>query len=366
MLRKILATSSVALSLILSGCGSNSDSTCRMNVQLSLDKGNYAQAIDALNGSCSSAFVQSDKNYNLATAYMGKAGLSASDVLKIIIDADNTSGSGNNNTFSTFIASFNKDKSANATVYLQDAQNYYLKSIAHNGKNTINSLCSQADLNSSDSTRLSSACLYLGFNQTLQTVNTITLLTGNVDALVSSLDSNSDTTPLDMQASLDALAWAVDVNNTLPNNFTVSASNITINENNVTALSLISPSGETFYRLAKNSVRDSNNSTILTDGYCDVNGSKANCSGIEYSDGSIDMANSVSSSCYACPVDFGNNSTQNVADLLVNTLNGGTDAIANVSNDPDIMDSVNQFKTDLGVSADQNVTVQDILNYLSK
>ncbi len=365
MLKKVLATSSVALSLMMSGCGNNSESTCRMDVQLSIDKGNYTQAIDALNGSCSSAFTQSDKNYNLATAYMGKAGLSASDVLKIIMDADNTSGSGNDNTFSTFISSFNDNKSKNATVYLQDAQDFYLKSIAHDGKDTINTLCTQSDLNSSESTRLSSACLYLGFNQTLQTVNTITLLTGDVGTLVSSIDNNSSTVPLDMQASLDALSWATSTNS-VPNSFTVTASNITINENNVTALSLVSPSGEIFYRLAQNDVRGSKNSTILTDGYCDVNGSKDNCKGIEKNDGSIDTTNFAAASCYACPVDFGNNSTQNVAELLVSTLNGGTDAIANVSNDPDIMDSVNSFKTDLGVSADANVTVQDILDYLNK
>lgn len=365
MLKKVLATSSVALSLILSGCGDNSSSTCRMDVQLALDNGDYTQAIDALDGSCSSAFTQSDKNYNLATAYMGKAGLSASDVLKIIIDSDNTSGSGNDNTFSTFISSFNRDKMPDATVYLQDAQNYYLKSIGGDENSTINSLCSQADLNSSDSTRLSSACLYLGFNQTLQTVNTITLLTGNVDALVSSLDSNSNTAPLDMQASLDALSWATSTN-TVPNNFTITPSNVTINEHNLIALSLVSPSGETFYRLAQSDVRDSKNSTILTDGYCDVNGNEDKCRGIANSDGSIDITNPAAASCYACPVDFGNNSTQNVADLLVNTLNGGTDAIANVSNDPDIMDSVNNFKTDLNVSDNANVTVQDVLNYLNK
>ena len=362
MLKKVLATSSVALSLILSGCGDNSDSTCRMDVQSAIDNGKYSQAIDALQGSCSSAFAKSDKNYNLATAYMGKAGLSASEVLQIIMDANNYSGSGNDNTFSTFISSFNENKSENATLFLQDAQDFYLKSIAHDGKDTISALCTQADLNSSDSTRLSSACLYLGFNQTLQTVNTITLLTGDVGTLVSSLDSNSNTTPLDMQASLDALSWATSTN-AVPNNFIVTPSNITINENNVTALSLVSPSGETFYRLAQSDLRDSKNSTILTKGYCDVNGSKANCSGIENSDGSI---NDTSLDCYACPVDFGNNSPQNVSDLLVNALNGGTDAIANVSNDPNIMDSVNSFKTDLGVRADANVTVQDILNYLNK
>lgn len=363
MLKKVLATSSVALSLILSGCGDNSDSTCRMDVQLALDNGDYTQAIDALDGSCSSAFTQSDKDYNLATAYMGKAGLGASDVLKIVIDSSDTSGPENNNTFSTFLSSFNENKSDSATIYLQDAQNYYLKSIGGDENSTINSLCSQEDLNSSDSTRLSSACLYLGFNQTLQTANTITLLTGNVDALVSSLDSDSnDTTPLDMQASLDALAWAIDTNNTFANGSTISSEDINISGNSFVALTVVN-SGLTFYRLARSDVRDANNSTILTDGYCDVNRSKANCSGIENSDGSI---NNTNLGCYACPVDFGNNSTQNVADLLVNTLNGGTDTISNVSDDPDIADSVNNFKTDLGVSADANVTVQDMLDYLNK
>ena len=368
MLKNLLAISVLGLTLGLSGCGDNSESTCRVGVQIAIDKGNYDQAINDLNGVCKNAFSSSDLNYNLATAYMGKAGFSISDLIKTIINSNNTSGSGNNNTFSTFMTSVNTDKKNNSAVLLNDAQTYYIDSVKSGTKNTIGTLCSRAELNASKSTRLSSACLYLGFNQTLQTANTITLLTGNVDALVTSIDANSSATPVDMQASLDALSWAIDVNNTFANGSTITATDVNISGNTLVSLKVVdtNASGLTFYRLAKSNTRDTNNSTVLTDGYCDVNGSKSNCNGIENSDGSIDTTLANAASCYACPVDFGNNTTGSIADLLVNTLNSGVGTVGNVSDDPDILASINNFKTDLNVSADANVTIQDLVNYLNK
>jgi len=363
MMKRTIFGSLVLMATLFSGCGDSSESTCRIDVQLAIDAGDYDSAVSALEGNCASAYSQSDLKYNLATAYMGKAGYGVSDVISMLVDAGDAS---NGSAFSSFINSANESTSGgNSSIYLDKAKLLYLESVTSDANATIDTLCNRADLNTTTNTRFSASCLYLGLNQTLQTVNTILLLTKDVDTLISSIDGSA-TTPLDMQASLDALSWAIDANATLSNVSSITPSDVNISGSPYTHLIVLN-NGETFFRLAKSSVRDSNNSTVLTDGYCDTNGSKVNCSDIEdntTNDGSVDLTKSTG--CYACPVDFGSGENQDIAILLVDALNGGTGAISNVTNDASIQQSIDDFKIEIGGSADANITIDNILQYLNK
>ncbi|WP_304545975.1 hypothetical protein [Sulfurimonas microaerophilic] len=352
MYKKVISVSMLTASLLFSGCG-NDETSCRIDVQQSIDEGDFTTAISKLEGECSTTFSDSDKYFYLASAYMGQSGFGVSDAVSMVVTASDSVGG---NTFSAFMQSVNENKSANALPLLDKSATYFLLSIDPNA--TIADCTNDANRTQ----REDNACLYVGFNQAITTATSMTYLTSDVDTLVASIEGSTGTTPDDMKASLDAIAWAT--NSTLPNGSVINDFNVTINGTDYKHLEVSVVGGGTFYRLASStSPSDTNGSTIVTSGYCDLNGSTTLCEGIENLDGSI---NDTTLECYACPVDFGNGDTKDMTQLLVDALNGGTDAISGVIDDPDIQQSIDEFKTDMNVNADANVTIQDILNYLNQ
>jgi hypothetical protein len=361
MYKKLIASSLVAASVIFSGCGS-SDTTCRFGVQNAIDKGNYDKAISDLKGQCSTAFTKSDLNMNLAAAYMGKSGYSVSDIADTLINS-NKNGS---NAFTSFLDNVNGKKQPESLPNLYTAGDYFIAAIESNTTVPVSTLCSASVIRSLDNSRRTNACLYIGFNETIKTANTITYLTGNVNSLVNSINSQQNNTPYDMKASLDALAWSMS-SNYVSKGANITAVDVNISGTRFAHVKVDYGTNGLFYRLAKSMTQDANNSTVVTDGYCDANGSKVNCTGIENADGSIDTANSNAANCYACPVVFdSNNTTLGVGELLVNSLNSGSETIAAVANDPDITNSIGDFKYEITGRRDGNVTIQEIINYLQK
>ena len=365
MYKKVISISLVAMAAMFTGCG-NDDTVCRIDVQKAIDEGRYDSAISDLNGRCANAFTSSDLNMNLAAAYMGKSGYSVSDIVDMIINSN-----GDGDAFTAFLSSVDSKKNANSLPLLNKAGKYFINAIARDGKRDAATLCSPESLSRNDS-RVTNACLYIGFNQTLTTANTITYLTGDVNTVIDSINNDSNTTPYDMRASLDALAYVVDSNYTSRSDTTITGPsavtiagasfadiNVTYNDNGVL---------RTFYRLAKDVTRDANNTTLITDGYCDVDGNKSACEGIENDDGSIDTTKMAATNCHACPVvvDISTGDGLSVAQLLVDSFNGGSDTIAAVSGDPDITSSIEDFKKEITGSADGNVTIQNIIDYLQK
>jgi len=351
---------------MFSGCGDNA-TTCRIDVQKAIDEGRYNDAIVDMNGSCKTAFTKSDLNMNLAAAYMGKSGYSVSDIADMVID----SGDNNNDAFTSFLTSVDDKKKDDSLALLTTANSYYADAIEKNGVTDTSILCSSANLKTTNDARLINACLYIGFNDTIKSANAITYLTGDLNKTIYSINHDSNTTPDDMKASLDALAWVTDATYTPDSNTTISGpSSITIAGNSFADVNVTytdeNGTPKLFYRLAKTTTRDANNTTLITDGYCDKDGNKTACEGIANDDGSIDINNSKATSCYACPVMMDANNTQGVAQLLVNTLNGGSDTIAAVSEDPDITDSINDFKENITGSRNGTVTIDDIIKYLQK
>ncbi|SFV70171.1 hypothetical protein MNB_SM-6-43 [hydrothermal vent metagenome] len=366
MYKKIIAISVATATLMFSGCGDGDKASCGIEVQQDIDHGNFDAAINKLKGSCSQAFTKSDLNLNLAAAYMGKSGYGVSDVIKIIMDANDDSSS---NAFSSFTSSVSKNKKADSMPLLKKAQSYFLKSIADGNNTSAGVLCSPKVLKTTTNSRVQNVCLYVGINQTVTTANTISYLTKDVTTLTESINNKQNTTPLDMQASLDALAWAT---GTAKTNITASDVNISLDGNNPTAykhLVVIEKDNNnnnlTFYRLANALSPSSNGTTVLTDGYCTADGNKTACEGIE--DNATGAITDTSKACYACPVSFeDNNNSGSIAQLLVDTLNNGTDTISAISDDPDIEQSIKDFKTNITDGTDRNITVDDILKYLNK
>ena len=358
MYKKIISASLVAAAVMFSGCG-NDNTTCRIDVQKAIDEGRYDSAISDLQGKCATAYTQSDLDMNLAAAYMGKSGYSVSDIADMLINSGD-----NGEAFTSFLTSVDAKKTGNSLPLLSKANGYFLNAIQAGGNASAIKLCSRANLNAKNDSRLTNACLYIGFNETIKAANTITYLTGNVDTLVNSIDSSSGDTPDDMRASLEALVWATTSGYSDSN---ITATDINISGNPFTALKVTySGANKVFYRLAKNSQQDVNNTTIITDGYCDENGSKTACADIENSDGSIDISNSAATSCYACPVVIDKNTTMGIAQLLVNTINNGADTISAVAGNDDITSSIADFKEEITGNRDGSVTIQNIINYLQK
>lgn len=354
MKRKFFYGVSLAVALLLSGCGSD-DATCRIDVQTAMDKGDFDAAISKLDVECASAFSVSDKNYNLALAYMGKAGYGVSDVLISLLDSNDNAS---DDALTTFASSLTKTKQADSSTYLQTSKEHFLRTLTSDANETLANLCVGAS--TSDNLRLRDVCFYYGFNQIVTTVDTLSYLTGDLSSALTSINDRSGNTPDDLQASLDALGFAT---GGTKGNVTKSA--ITISGTNYNHLK-VTVNAKTFYRLATSNAPDPTASTILTDGYCDENGSKANCEGIELSGGDINTTNHAAALCFACPVGIDTNRSTDVVSVLVDALNEGTDAIANLSDDADTQQSIDDLKADIDTNHDKNISTQEMLDYLNQ
>jgi len=369
MYKKILSASLLATTVMFSACGNN-DTTCRIDVQKAIDEGRYDNAISDLKGRCASAYNTSDLNMNLAAAYMGKSGYSVSDIINMVIDSGDN---GNNNAFTSFLTSVDQKKNANSLPLLTTASQYYVKAIERGNVTQASVLCSAANLQVIDDPRLDNACLYIGFNETIKAANTITYLTGDVNTLVNSIDNNNSSTPYDMRASLDALGWAMNPNYPLQADTNISASSVTFSNGrtfaDINVTYTVNNQQKVFLRLANSMTQDINNTTVITDGYCDVNGSRENCQGME--DNTTGEIINPIAGCYACPVIMDTNNTLSVTQLLVDTINNGTDTISAVSGDQSVTNAVNDFKQEI-INARTNgdtsttITVNDIINYLQQ
>ncbi len=362
-MKELFGISAIMAMILLGGCG-NEDTTCRIDVQRDIDKGEFDSAISKLNGACKTAFNENDRLYNLGTAYMGKAGYGVSDVIKVMVEADEDNS---NDSFTTFTKSISKNKKGNSLDLLGQAKAFFLRSLDPSITDTttlFNKYCSSTSANFDDP-RISNACFYVGFNEVIRTSVTLTHLTKDLNTTLEAINNeDEDKVPLDMKASVDALAWAT--KQPLPNKSKITASEVTIKGIKYKHLVIdLNNTGTTFYRLADNNASDENSSTLLTDGYCDTNGDAAPCEGIENTDGSIDMRHPNAKSCYACPISFENNSSESVVELLVETLNNGTDSIISISNDPDIEESIQDFKKEITGEINGTVTIDDIIKYLN-
>ncbi|NQY20574.1 MAG: hypothetical protein HRT40_04575 [Campylobacteraceae bacterium] len=149
MSKKIITTS-LALLVLLSGCGDNGAEK-EFRISQNLDKGNYQEVINEL-GDCSSASSKSDCLLQLGSAYFGKAGFDTislgQELAGIENDGKNLSDDDKSKKFTSII--FSKILNKNTEIGLE-----YFSQVLGNKK----SYCSEAKYNSINDEAKKSACL---------------------------------------------------------------------------------------------------------------------------------------------------------------------------------------------------------------
>lgn len=324
----------------MTGCGTEEASSCRFEAQTALDQHEFSKAIDLLenNPACAEAYSGNERNIDLAAAYMGKAGLSISDLITLA----SSSADGGSDTFQTFITDASQSRSATALNDLDTASKHLEKALGTGVS------CATLQ-NGTTSNSEKDICLYKGMSDILLSTVTIGYLTTDIEAW-----ADSGTSDDSMNASLCALEFALA--DQTPDPFSCSkggsaslkTSSVTFDNGKTYAVSNVALNGLDY----ENLINDETNSTVLSDGYCTV-------SFIPCSEGGA--------GCYACPVDqTASGSNTDVASLLLEALNGGFDATsAALSGDPELQADIETFKAEVDGDGDGDITIDEILSYLA-
>lgn len=335
MVKKMVATSVVSAFLLLSGCGS-SDAESQLEIQQMLDNGDYSGVIAKLATSADTV----EEYVTLGSAYMGRAGLSLTNIISAISANNNT-----NDSFSSFVSSISSKSSATAMSDLAKANEQY--------KKVVGNKCSDVNATLSDAQK--DICLYIGLSSTSQAAVTIDLLAGDINAFGSDSLGADDK----LVASTCAMNYAYNGNyDALSCSLTQGGTTITFSDTNRTYTPLtVSVNAVSYDYLITDA-----NTTALTKGYCTL-------------DSFTTRVNDNNGSLYACPLnDNANEAEISSITVLTQVLNEGiasTGMVASVETQSD----VNEFKCNVlggnynGNSCDiditQMISEQAVINYLN-
>ena len=340
MIKKIVATSLVAATLIFSGCGDGSDGENRLETQQMLDNADYAGVIAKLESSASS----NEDYLALATAYMGKAGYSLLSIISAITADDED-----------LISALGKKSSYKSNLDLDKAEVFYKKVV---GDNTCVS-----NSNTTLSASQKDVCLYLGLTAVTQVASTVNLLVGDIDNFA---NENNSTEDYKLTASGCAMQYAFENNETNVTNYngckiTISSSdvNFTIIDKlyrpiEVTVTAENNASQKYHYLMTEVDANTSTRQTVITSGYCSETIFTPR----------VDDYNS---SLYACPINETLAKDENATtsmNVLVDALNGGLDSViaatkvddGSTDNNNDVQKSIDEFKCNV---LDGNYTSSD-------
>jgi len=335
MMKKIVITALLGLSLTLTGCGSSdSEGESQLETQQMLDNGEYAAVIAKLESTASST----SDYLSLAAAYMGKAGFSLSSIVGLVATS---AESGDDSTFASFIESTQSASNSQSLKDLDTAVVYYQK--------VLENKC--LDENATLSGAESDLCLYVGLSQVSQTAVAISYITGDVNVLNDNNGSDDKLT-----ASLCAMQYAFDGTQDTNCSFS-SESNVTFIQSGKTYGDVnITVNGNQYEYLITGSVIP--RSTVITNGLCSL------------TDFSTRVDDINDTSYHVCPIDETNSTIETTTEeILVQALNEGTDTIGAAVSD-DVSADVEQFKLDIlaanGRENDTNttITIEDIIKYL--
>jgi len=133
-MRKLLSLSLIGMAALFS-CNAfegiadkESVESCQYEVSYALDKQDYTQAIELLNGKCASAFNETERYINLGAAYLGLAGYDIPSLITDLINSNDES----NDPFATFISKSVEGGAGIKIVYAKKAREYYLKALGSN------------------------------------------------------------------------------------------------------------------------------------------------------------------------------------------------------------------------------------------
>jgi len=353
MLKKLLTTSFVAATFLLSGCGSDSEGESRLETQNMIDKGNYQGVIDKLDTKTPKT---PEENLALAAAYMGRAGLSLSDLITVVGDSADTNG----DAFGAFISSIDhatKDSKA-PLADLNKATAYY--------KNVVGDKCSDKNVVLTDTQK--DICTYKGLSETMSAATAMNYIADDISSV---FDDTNNTQDDKLTASTCAMQYAVDngVGGVDPK---IDATVCKIedkgnklkfaNEHSylqiyVTVLGSEEKSYE--YLLTNNgAVR----STAVTKGYCSTQSFDPRVEDKKDPKYTANM--------HVCPVNEDKDAKElTTGAVIADALNNGTDSVA-AGADEETQKDINEFKQNVLASshkqAGDEITEEDIVNYLNE
>jgi len=321
MIKKILASSLVTAMLLFSGCG-DSKGEDYLAIQQMLDKGDYAGVIAALEGG---ADKSNDDYIALASAYMGKAGVSFSRIISAMASDDE-----NDDAFAAFVKSISDVSTPTAIVDLGKSAGFYKEIVAD---------CTSGNLNNS----AKDICLFLGLGAITRTAVVI-------DSLVDDISTfGNDTKDEKLTATICAVqnnhGESYDCDNVDEGNTAVSFTETGRSYMPITVT--IVTGGEKYYYL-----KTDDDNTVLTDGYCKATDFSTR----------VDTYNDITAP-YACPIIEDSTADElTIEGILVQVFNEGIDSIsAALTND--IQEDINEFVSEIDVDGD-GVDEADIIEYL--
>jgi len=340
MIKNIIATSLVGLTLIMSGCG-DTEGEDRLETQQMLDTEDYAGVIAKLESSASTQ----DEYIALASAYMGKAGLSLTNIITSMASSDNK----NDSAFSGFVTSISSSSSISALPDLNKAIDYYSK--------VVKGGCANPNIQLNNAQK--DICLYKGLASTSSAAVTIDLISGDI----STFGDDTSTEDYKLSASVCGMNYAFDRNATGCSVVESSDVNFTTINKIYTPLIITvdADTNSTKYHYLMNDT----NQTVLTKNYCTA------------TDFSTRTETFVTGTpqYYACPInEVATSEELTTAGVLVNVLNDGIDSIGGAASD-ETQGDIDEFKceilggtysnSDCNVSLDNNVSEQDVIDYLN-
>jgi len=327
--------------MIFMGCGS-SDSGDSVSIgtvsnQDLLENSDYLGVVNNLEG-----IASTDEEYSqLATAYLGLAGLSVGEIMSGIYTVDDT----DDNSFMEFTNYiYQQTKNSDEPLeYLNKSSDYYLKISGDS--------CSQYNERTlSDDEKRN--CLYKGLSQLVETVTAISYLTEDVRNLISGEDDNRLTT-----ASC-AMQYAFNGNSDcsffkkegLTFADGVSYDRVTIYSNHEEYQYLLSEQKLLGIELGVKNV-------VLTHGYCTLDSFSTRVK-------DKDSVGYDASTYYVCPINL------TADDELVKSLNEGIEAIiVGANGDDDLIENSKKFKEEIlnrEYERDDDLTMSTFLKYLDK
>jgi len=318
MLKTILMSTLVSSMLLLSGCGGDDEGEAKLEIQKMLDKGDFNGVISRLEKSADNR----DDYVTLASAYMGKAGLTITDIITAISSGEEE-GSQDNSGFADFVKKISSasDKSSTPLADLDTARDYF--------KKVVGEKCTNGAVTRSLSDVEKNVCLYIGMASTGSAAVTIDLIAGDIGSF-----GSGDGEDYKLKASTCALNYAFDRTN--DSDCTVSSLTdvkFTLINKTFTPLEITvsgDPESNTYHYLMNDA-----NRTVLTKDYCLADDFT------RYED-----INAISG-LYACPINENpDRNDTTTAGVLVDILNDGISSIANAVAG-DVVDDINEFKCEI-------------------
>jgi len=326
----------VITSLFLLSACEDEASSCRYYIQQDLDNQDYDSALTRLSDeTCQDTYPDNEYLVDQASAYLGKAGFTFTDILGAALEGSENEEEGEeSDALTTFTSSIGDLKNEESIAYLKKAQSDYE---AYLGQS-----CN--DLGSNKTTTEDGICLVQGVISLSQTAIALDFLAGSNGELT------EDNEALDLSAC--ALSYSITGDNSnCPSGTSVTTptTDVTFSysgdlpDQTYTQLEVVG-GGSTEYFLQTNT-GEAIESIVFTDGYC--------TNDFSLSVDTFDDIPSDGTVYYACPSQSGTD--QSVNDFVVTALN---DAIKNIESlvdtfgaseeeANDIQEAIDDFKADI-------------------